>query len=349
MDTKYMKLLVYIGIVSLFFYSGITLDSVYIWLILSIVSILLSLFDSAVIRTIITLIYSVFVYFYPDLIWGYSLIAFNFTLSLFLIPIFIFMTILGELPLVIIQILLTLVTHYYNKQFVFSNILDELYTNLDNSYQTQEIRDNKSREELLHNQEMELELSVLDERNRIARDIHDNVGHLLTSSILQLGALQSINDNPKLDPLYKTLKETLDEGMDSIRTSIHALYRDSYDLDRDIKHIISNFSHLTINYSNNIESIISTQIQSTIVYVVKEALTNTTKHSDSTDVVIKLTESEQHIYCIVQDFGSNILIESNNGIGLSSIEKRIRNINRIINIQTENGFRIYTSIPKEQL
>ena len=43
------------------------------------------------------------------------------------------------------------------------------------------------------NQDYEIYLATLKERNRIAREIHDNVGHMLTRSILQLGALSVIN------------------------------------------------------------------------------------------------------------------------------------------------------------
>lgn len=45
-------------------------------------------------------------------------------------------------------------------------------------------------------QETQLALQIVEERNRIARDIHDNVGHLLSSAILQIGALEMINQEP---------------------------------------------------------------------------------------------------------------------------------------------------------
>jgi signal transduction histidine kinase len=47
--------------------------------------------------------------------------------------------------------------------------------------------------DLIEKQDNELYLATLNERNRIARDIHDNVGHLLSSAILQSGALMTIN------------------------------------------------------------------------------------------------------------------------------------------------------------
>ena len=45
---------------------------------------------------------------------------------------------------------------------------------------------------LLIQQEQEVRIATLNERNRIAREIHDNVGHLLSSALLQIGAIQAI-------------------------------------------------------------------------------------------------------------------------------------------------------------
>lgn len=66
-------------------------------------------------------------------------------------------------------------------------------------------------------QETQLALQIVEERNRIARDIHDNVGHLLSSAILQIGALEMINQEPKLKEPLENLSATVHTGMDRIR------------------------------------------------------------------------------------------------------------------------------------
>ena len=63
-------------------------------------------------------------------------------------------------------------------------------------------------------QDYEINLATLNERNRIARDIHDNVGHLLTRSILQIGALLTI---------YKD--NTIKEGLNSIKDTFIRSFR----------------------------------------------------------------------------------------------------------------------------
>ena len=54
----------------------------------------------------------------------------------------------------------------------------------------------KKNELLLEKQDYEIHMATLHERNRIAREIHDNVGHMLSRSILQVGALMAISKDP---------------------------------------------------------------------------------------------------------------------------------------------------------
>ena len=72
----------------------------------------------------------------------------------------------------------------------------------------------------------EIYLATLKERNRIARK-YDNVGHMLTRSILQLGALSVINKDESVGEAINDLSGTLNTAMTSIRSSVHDLHDDS--------------------------------------------------------------------------------------------------------------------------
>ena len=90
---------------------------------------------------------------------------------------------------------------------------------------------------LLSDQDREVHLATLAERNRIARDIHDNVGHLLSRAILLLGAISTINKDKTLAPQLELLSDTLDESMAKMRSSVHDLHDDSIDLEKNIREI----------------------------------------------------------------------------------------------------------------
>ena len=61
------------------------------------------------------------------------------------------------------------------------------------------------------------------ERNRIAREIHDNVGHMLTRAIMLTGAIKVVNKNKSLCPSIDNLEECLSTAMNNIRESVHNL------------------------------------------------------------------------------------------------------------------------------
>ena len=66
--------------------------------------------------------------------------------------------------------------------------------------------------------------------NRIAREIHDNVGHMLTRALLQTGALAVCIKEESLKASVAALQETLDSAMTSIRSSVHKLHDDAIPL-----------------------------------------------------------------------------------------------------------------------
>ena len=92
--------------------------------------------------------------------------------------------------------------------------------------------------------------ATLKERNRIAREIHDNVGHMLTRSILQVGAIQTINKEPVLTNPLSDLRATLDTAMNNIRSSVHDLHDESIDTKGAIQDMLNDIATLFQRISN---------------------------------------------------------------------------------------------------
>jgi len=201
--------------------------------------------------------------------------------------------------------------------------------------------------ELLEKQDYEIHLATLTERNRIARDIHDNVGHLLSRSILQIGALLVVNkDEPTKNSLLE-IKNTLSEAMDSIRASVHNLHEKSIDLQSEIQKLVDNFNFCSIKFNYDIESDPSKNIKYCFIAVTKEALSNIIKHSNATEVSIIIREHSAFFQLVVQDNGTNACYTTDNGIGLKNIMDRVATIDGNVNINTDHGFRIFIYVPKK--
>ena len=95
-----------------------------------------------------------------------------------------------------------------------------------------------SNQKLLEAQDASIHVATLEERNRIAREIHDNVGHLITRSLLQTGALETINKDETLAPVISGLKDTLHTAMTSIRESVHDMHDETIELEQSIHHLL---------------------------------------------------------------------------------------------------------------
>lgn len=206
--------------------------------------------------------------------------------------------------------------------------------------------ENKNRE-LLEKQDYEVNLATLRERNRIARDIHDNVGHLLSRSILQIGALLAINKDENINLNLKLIKDTLSEAMDSIRSSVHNLHEDAVDLQVEIQQLVDNFKFCPIKLDYDLESNPIKKIKYCFISITKEALSNIIKHSNATEVSIFLREHPSLYQLIIYDNGSNAKYNSESGIGIKNIKDRVASINGSLNISADNGFKIFISVPKK--
>lgn len=205
----------------------------------------------------------------------------------------------------------------------------------------------KKNKELLDKQDFEINLATLKERNRIARDIHDNVGHLLSRSILQTGALLAINKDESTKESLTLIKGTLSEAMDSIRASVHNLHEESINLQNEIQKLVDNFKYCSIKFDYDVESNLGKNIKYCFIAVIKEALSNIIKHSNATKVSLVIREHPSLYQLIVQDNGTNCSCDSENGIGINNITDRVTTIGGNVNISTDKGFRIFISIPKK--
>ncbi|MBR6968688.1 MAG: sensor histidine kinase [Ruminococcus sp.] len=196
-------------------------------------------------------------------------------------------------------------------------------------------------------QDNEIHLATLRERNRIAREIHDNVGHMLTRSLLQSGALIVINKDEELREPLESLRGTLDSAMTSIRESVHDLHDDSIDLRRVIEDCIGTVdSRFTVTLDCDAGEHMAGEIKLCMIGVVKEGLSNAVKHSNGDKISIVIREHPAFYQLMLEDNGSCSEIRES-GIGLKNMRDRAEALGgRITFTPSEKGFRIFMSVPR---
>lgn len=201
--------------------------------------------------------------------------------------------------------------------------------------------------ELMERQDYAINLATLEERNRIARDIHDSLGHLLASSILQTGALIAGCRDESLKESLNTLKATLTQGMDGVRQSIHDLHDDSLDLYVEVRKLTDSFYFCPVSLTYDMRGIPDKKLSFAFIAIVKEALSNIMKHSDASQVRVSLREHPGLYQLVVEDNGSAKPVNPGGGIGIKNISDRVAGLGGNLNIYQENGFVIFISVPKE--
>lgn len=222
----------------------------------------------------------------------------------------------------------------------------DIHSFRDSSVENEMMLKEKNRH-LLETQDDKIYIATLQERNRIAREIHDNVGHMLSRSILQVGALLAICKDETIKPHLSTLKETLDTAMDSIRNSVHDLHDESVDLQHALKNLTDNFTFCQATLDYAVSKNVPKEIKYCFLAIAKEALNNTMKHSNASLVKITVKEHPAFYQLLIEDNGTTMHTTTDTtGIGLSNMKERVDTLHGIIHIKTEQGYHIFVSVPK---
>lgn len=213
----------------------------------------------------------------------------------------------------------------------------------------------RANKELLEKQDYEIHLATLRERNRISGELHDSIGHVLTSSLLQTGALLAISRDESEKEGLSVLQKSLSAGMDEVRTAIHNMHDDSFDLYSEVRARIGDFLFCPIKLRYQIEIKPGKNIQYAFLSILKEGLANIARHSNATEAVVILKEHPAFYQLIIRDNGtgakpaSSPESETAGGMGIPGIRKRVAALGGQVHISRRNGFEIFVSVPKEIL
>lgn len=223
----------------------------------------------------------------------------------------------------------------------------EKFIHLQDSATEHDLLLQKSNQRLKEAQDANIYMATIQERNRIAREIHDNVGHLLTRSLLQTGAIETLNKDETLAPAIASLRETLNTAMTNIRESVHDMHDEAVNLASALKNLTEEVSAFPIHLTYDCKPAMDKTIKYAFIAITKEAINNAVKHSNCTEMSILLREHPSFYQFVIQDNGTNISIEDTSGIGLNNMQERIKEVHGTMQISTEHGFRIYITIMKQ--
>lgn len=342
------RILIYIFCISFIFIYDLSMAAIIAMLISVIITSFESFFDNRIVSIILNIMYFMFNLIYPEFTAFIPVMVYNcicrknyYLASVYILP---FLKYVLKMPYLLpVQSLgiymAVRILKMENQYMKFLKVQER-------SMQLESMLKRK-KAEMSKNQDYEIRMATVNERNRIAREIHDNVGHMLSRSILQVGAIQTINKEEVLKGHLAQLQNTLNTAMTSIRESVHDLKDDSVDLKLMVDGIIREYENLPILFDYDIDSEMPKDLKYCFVAIIKEALTNVVKHSNASRVSIIIREHPALYQLMVMDNGNIVPDMKGDGIGLENMRERVAAFNGNVRFTYENGFKIFVSIKKE--
>jgi len=223
--------------------------------------------------------------------------------------------------------------------------------------QQQEVKNQK-----LANQLKEQELKAIDamiegqekERQRIANDLHDDLGGLMATVKLHFNALKK-NEKPEL---YDKTNALIEEAYQKVRSVAHAKNSGVIAKQgllvavRNMANKISAANQLQIEVvDHGLDNRLENSLELTLFRIIQELVTNVIKHAEATEVNIHLTNHEDCINIMVEDNGKGFnpqqITKTNAGMGISSIDKRVEHLQGKMTIESEKdkGTTVIIDIP----
>lgn len=200
------------------------------------------------------------------------------------------------------------------------------------------------------------ELATVQERNRIARDIHDSLGHALTSLNIQMQTAVKLWEKDPVEA-YFFLNQAQSLGksaMQEVRKSISTLRKDV----KEERPLEARIETLVDDYRKGTGLFICTNIcrcgsvpkpiAKAIYRIVQESLTNIFKYAEATEVQIKLKTTSKEFDLSVEDNGKGFdPMQNFSGFGLQGMQERVTVVSGEMQIVTSpgKGCRIEVKIP----
>ncbi len=189
------------------------------------------------------------------------------------------------------------------------------------------------------------ELTLLRERNRISREIHDSVGHALSTIAIQLGAIEkTLEKNPEAaGELTKSLRSFTQSSLKDVRMAVREMKPkefEEYEGLLVIEELINKFKKLTgidVRMSFTKDRWALSSEQSFVIYrIVQECLSNSTRHGKATSIRIMMAFTAYNLVVTLKDNGIGAeTIEE--GVGFKSIRERIKEIGGSFDYSTSPG------------
>lgn len=198
------------------------------------------------------------------------------------------------------------------------------------------------------------ELATAQERNRLAREIHDGLGHYLTAINIQIKAAQSLltQDPAQAGGALSNAQTLTQEALADVRRSISALRADpttSKPLQETLAGLLAETRAAGVETQLEVEGAprpLSPQVEFTLYRTAQEGLTNVRKHARAGRAGLLLAYRPGSVQLTVTDDGAGAQ-DTGGGFGITGLRERVALLNGSLHVETSpgQGFRLSVELP----
>lgn len=201
------------------------------------------------------------------------------------------------------------------------------------------------------------ELTAVRERNDIAREIHDTVGHNMTALLVQLQLAEVLwkQNSDTTETVLHTCYELARKSLQEVRASVHALKEESKlgNIVENMRGMLNEYSKMTkVQASFRLQGdpvTIPLSLHPTLLRIMQESLTNAKRHGKASLCEVSLTCSMKQVKLCISDNGVGVN-EVSPGFGLLNMKERVEEHGGTIQFESEieKGFQLQIEFPLQE-
>lgn len=181
------------------------------------------------------------------------------------------------------------------------------------------------------------------ERKRIASDLHDNLGSVLSAINMNLEALDPASLTESEAKLYANVKSMTSDAYREVRHISHNLSPKELEaegLEKAIYRLVGKLNQsgkINFELDYSLEERLPERLEVNFYSILLEMCNNIIKHSQATKAMLSLSRSNKTIDLSVSDNGAGFDTSSENGFGLNSIKQRVKELNGELQIESKQN------------
>jgi len=187
------------------------------------------------------------------------------------------------------------------------------------------------------------QMSIISERSRISRDIHDNAGHEIVAAYITLQTVRKVFEkNPqKALQLFDKSMKRLDSGVKKMRNAVHNMSAVVFMGIDKMQEICNRVEKIPVEFKSTGDMThVTSNMWNVLESVLNESLTNVMKHSNANKITVELDATKYLIRLQIENDGIDSDVAKPAGNGIRNLRHRVMTVGGNLTVDAKNTFKV---------